>query len=125
MSGCNVVDSSAWLEYLANTKQAAHFAGALEDTDNLIVPVVTIYEVFKKVLRERTEGDAMQVVSLMQAGTVVDIDQPLALDAARYALPLADSIIYATAVSRGATLWTQDGHFRQLPNVRYYPKKNK
>jgi toxin FitB len=118
----NVVDSSAWLEYLANTKQAAHFAGALEDTDNLVVPVITIYEVFKKVLRERNEGEAMQVVSLMQAGTVVDLDQPLALEAARYALPLADSIIYATAKSREATLWTQDDHFRELPNVRYFCK---
>ena len=122
MSRRNVVDSSAWLEYLANTKQAAHFAGALEDTDNLVVPVITIYEVFKKVLRERNEGEAMQVVSLMQAGTVVDLDQSLAMEAARYALPLADSIIYATAMDRGATLWTQDDHFRELPNVRYYPK---
>jgi predicted nucleic acid-binding protein len=122
VTGCNVVDSSAWLEYLANTKQAAHFAGALEDTDKLVVPVITIYEVFKKVLRERNEGEAMQVVSLMQAGTVVDLDQSLAVEAARYALPLADSIIYATAMSRGATLWTQDEHFRELPNVRYYPK---
>ena len=122
MSGGNVVDSSAWLEYLANTKQAAHFAGALEDTDNLVVPVITIYEVFKKVLRERNEGEAMQVVSLMQAGTVVDLDQSLALGAVRYALPLADSIIYATAMDRGATLWTQDDHFRELPHVRYFPK---
>ncbi len=122
MSGRNVVDSSAWLEYLANTKQAAHFAGPLEDTDNLVVPVITIYEVFKKVLRERSEGEAIQVVSLMQSGTVVDLDQSLALEAARHALPMADSIIYATAMSLDATLWTQDEHFRELPNVRYYPK---
>ena len=122
MSGRNVVDSSAWLEYLANTKQAAHFAGALEDTDNLVVPVITIYEVFKKVLRERSEGEAIQAVSLMQAGTVVDLDQSLALESARYPLPLAESIIYATAMSREATLWTQDDHFREFPNVRYFRK---
>ena len=122
MSRRNVVDSSAWLEYLANTKQATHFAGALEDTDKLVVPVITIYEVFKKVLRERNEGEAMQVASLMQAGTVVDLNLSLALESARYALPLADSIIYATAVNMGATLWTQDDHFRELPNVRYFPK---
>jgi len=122
VTGRNIVDSSAWLEYLANTKQAAHFAGALEDTDNLVVPVITIYEVFKKVLKERSEGEAIQVVSLMQAGTVVDLDQSLAMEAARYALPLADSIIYATAMDRGATLWTQDDHFRELPHVRYFPK---
>lgn len=122
MSRRNVVDSSAWLEYLADTAQAAHFAGALQDTENLVVPVITIYEVFKKVLRERGEGDALQVASLMQAGTVVDIGQSLALHAARYALPLADSLIYATATTSGATLWTQDEHFKGLPNVRYFPK---
>ncbi|MFZ4775825.1 MAG: type II toxin-antitoxin system VapC family toxin [Terrimicrobiaceae bacterium] len=122
MTGYHVVDSSAWLEYLADTKQGAHFAGALQDPAKLVVPAITIYEVFKKVLRERSEGDAMQVVSLMQAGTVVDLDLSLALEAARYPLPLADSIIYATALSRNATLWTQDEHFRTLPNVRYFPK---
>lgn len=123
MSRSNVVDSSAWLEYLADTKQAAHFAKALQDPDHLVVPVLTIYEVFKKVLRERGEGSALQVASLMQAGTVVDVDPSLALEAARYSLPLADSIIYATAVSRGAILWTQDEHFKDLPEVRYFPKR--
>jgi len=78
---------------LADTKQAAHFAKALQDPDHLLVPVLTIYEVFKKVLRERGEGAAMQVASLMQAGTVVDVDPSLALEAARHSLPLADSII--------------------------------
>jgi len=121
----NVVDSSAWLEYLADTSQAAHFAGALQDIENLVVPVITIYEVFKKVLKERTEGEAIQVAGLMQAGTVVDLDLSLALEAARYPLPLADSLIYATTTSRGAILWTQDEHFSKLPNVRYFPKPKK
>lgn len=118
----NVVDSSAWLEYLADTPAAGHFAKALEDPENLIVPVITIYEVFKKVLREKGEGEALQVASLMQSGTVANLDQDLALEAARYPLPLADSIIFATAVIHEATLWTQDAHFRNLPNVRYFPK---
>lgn len=122
MRSCNVVDSSAWLEYLANTRRAAHFAAALEATDKLVVPVITIHEVFKKVLRERNEADALEAVSLMHAGTVVSLDETLALDAARYALPLADGIIYATATAFGATLWTQDEHFRDLPNVRFFPK---
>jgi predicted nucleic acid-binding protein len=118
VSGRNVVDSSAWLEYFADTGQAGHFAKALQDTANLIVPVIILYEVFKKVLRERSEGEALQVVSQMQVGTVVGVDSLLAMEAARYPLPLAESIIYATAMSRGATLWTQDAHFRELPNVR-------
>lgn len=122
MSSLNVVDSSAWLEYLADTPRAAHFAAAIEDTDHLIVPVITIYEVFKKVLRERGEGEALQVASLMQSGEVVELDLSLAIDAAHHKLPLADSLIYATALHRGATLWTQDEHFKDLPGVRYFAK---
>lgn len=122
MSGCNVVDSSAWLEYFADSGQAQHFEAALEDTENLIVPVVTIYEVFKKVLRERGENDALQIASQMHAGKVVELDQSLALEAARFHLPLADSTIYATTIRWDATLWTQDRHFRDLPNVNYFPK---
>ena len=122
MTDRNVVDSSAWLEYLADTNQAAHFEAALEDTDNLIVPVVTVYEVFKKVLRERGENEALQVAGQMQCGTVVDVTLSLALDAARHRLPLADGIIYATALQCGATLWTQDADFEGLPGVRYFPK---
>lgn len=118
----NIVDSSAWLEYLAGSPKASQFAAAIEDVGNLVVPVITIYEVFKKVLRERGEGDALQVASLMQSGEVVDLNLPLAMDAAHLKLPFADSIIYATAMSRGATLWTQDDHFKDLPGVRYFPK---
>ncbi len=123
MSEINVVDSSGWLEYLADSKSAAFFAPAIEDTENLVVPVITIYEVFKKVLRERGENEALQVASMMQSGQVIEVDSALALDAARYPLPLADSLIYATALRHGATLWTQDEHFKDLPGVRYLAKK--
>lgn len=122
MKTANVVDSSAWLEYLTGSPKASQFAPAIEDIVNLVVPVITIYEVFKKVLRERGEGDALQVASVMQSGEVVDLDLSLAMDAAHLKLPLADSIIYATARSRGATLWTQDDHFKDLPGVRYFKK---
>jgi predicted nucleic acid-binding protein len=118
----NVVDSSAWLEYFADTGAAARFEAALEDTKNLVVPVITIYEVFKKVLWERGEDEALTAASQMHAGTVIDLNPPLAMAAARYRLPLADSIIYATAVQCGATLWTQDERFKDLPGVRYFPK---
>ena len=124
MSRANVVDSSGWLEYFADSNRASLFAKAIEDTGNLIVPVISIYEVFKKVLRERGEDDALQAAGMMQAGIIVDIDGALALEAARYSLPLADSFIYATAIRHEATLWTQDEHFEQLPNVRYFPRKS-
>jgi toxin FitB len=122
VTGLNVVDSSAWLEYLSDSLAAKRFAAAIEDTDNLIVPVVCLYEVFKKVLRECGEGQAIQVASAMQSGRVVDVDSSLALEAARLPLPLADSWIYATAQRHQATLWTQDEHFKSLPGVRYFPR---
>lgn len=117
----NVVDSSAWLEYLVDSERASLFAPAIEDTDSLIVPAVVLYEVFKKVLRERGENEALQIAGIMQDGMLVDLDVSLALDAARYQLPFADSIIYATTQRYKATLWTQDAHFQQFPEVRYFP----
>ena len=125
MSTANVVDSSGWLEYFADTERAPLFADAIEDTENLLVPVISIYEVFKKVLRERGENDALQVASMMQNSRVIDLDCSLALEGARYGLPLADSMIYATAMRHGATLWTQDEHFKDLPNVRYFSKHDR
>ena len=122
MNGANVVDSSGWLEYFADSDRASLFAAAIEDTANLFVPVISIYEVFKKVLRERGEDDALQAAGAMQAGRLIDLDLALALDAARYSLPLADSIIYASALRHNATLWTEDEHFKDLPNVRYFPR---
>ena len=93
MSEPNIVDSSGWLEYLADSKSAAFFAPVIEDTEHLLVPVITIYEVFKKILRERGENEALQVASMMQSGQVIELDSALAMDAARYALPLTDSLI--------------------------------
>ena len=93
MSESNIVDSSGWLEYLADGKSAPFFAPAIEDTAHLLVPVITVYEVFKKVLRERGENEALQVASMMQSGQVIELDSALAMDAARYALPLTDSLI--------------------------------
>lgn len=122
MSSANVVDSSGWLEYFTDSDRAPLFAAAIEDFENLFVPIISVYEVFKKVLRERGEDDALQVVSLMQGGQLIDLDCALALEAARHQLPLADSVIYATALRFNATLWTQDEHFEGLSNVRYFPR---
>ena len=123
MSAANVVDSSGWLEYFTDSERASLFASAIEDAERLFVPVISLYEVFKKVLRERGEDDALQVASMMQSGQIIELDCALALDAARYSLPLADSLIYATAMRHEAILWTQDEHFKDLPNVRFFPRQ--
>ena len=119
----NVVDSSAWLEYLADGPNAGYFAPAIEAPQDLIVPTISLYEVFKRILQQRSESEALQAVALMGQGEVVDLDGPLALSAARLGvdarLPLADSIILATARRYGATLWTQDEDFEGLPDVRF------
>jgi predicted nucleic acid-binding protein len=92
-----------------------------------MVPSLTIYEVFKRVLQQRNEGDALQAVAVMQQGVVVDLDARLALSAARVSLdmrlPRADSVVLATAKLHEATLWTQDADFEGLPGVRYRARK--
>lgn len=119
----NVVDSSAWLAYFADEPGAAHFAAAIEAVDRLIVPSVCLLEVFKVVLRQRGEGEALQAVAVMQQGKVIDLDATLAIAAATagvsHKLPLADSVVYATAQAAGAVLWTQDDDFDGLPDVEY------
>lgn len=122
----NVVDSSAWLEYFADGPNAQHFAAPIEKPDDLLVPAITLYEVFKRVAQQRDDGAALQCVAVMQQGSVVDLDAALAICAAavglRHRLPLADSIVYATAQRAKATVWTQDADFEGLPGVRYLPK---
>ncbi|MFN0164019.1 MAG: type II toxin-antitoxin system VapC family toxin [Burkholderiales bacterium] len=120
--GANVVDSSAWLEYLADSPRAKHFAAAIEDTDNLVVPALVLYEVTKKIRRERGEDVALQIAAAMQSGRMVVVDAALAMEASRLDLPLADSLIYATARREGATLWTQDADLAGLEGVRYFKK---
>jgi predicted nucleic acid-binding protein len=122
-----VVDSSAWLEYFANGPNASFFASAIEQTDDLLVPSLTLYEVFKWILQQSDEGHALQAVAVMQQGTVADLDARLALDAARISLknklPMADSIILATAWAYEATVWTQDEDFKDIPGVQFRKKK--
>lgn len=123
----NVVDSSGWLEYFANGPNATFFATAIEAVDTLIVPSISMYEVFKRVLQQRNEADALQAVALMAQGLVVDLDRSLALSAAKLSndlrIPMADSIILATARRHNATLWTQDSDFKAIQGVQYIEKQ--
>jgi len=123
----NVVDSSGWLEYLADGPNAGFFAGALQDTDRLIVPTISVLEVFKCVLRQRGEDAALQAAAAMQQGELADLTLRVALESARLGhnlkLPLADSVMLATARLNQAVLWTQDADFKGLEGVRYVAKR--
>jgi len=123
----NIVDSSGWLSYFADEPNAKHFLGPLTDTDSLVVPTITIYEVFKVVLRESSENEALQAAAAMQKGTVVDLTVQLAIAASKLSLgnglPMADSIILTTAKAYDAILWTQDSDFKNMTGVKYFPKK--
>jgi predicted nucleic acid-binding protein len=123
----NVVDSSGWLEYFADGPNADFFAQAIEAVTDLVVPTLSLYEVFKRVLQQRGEGDALQAVAVMIQGNVIDLDMDLALSAAKVSmelkLPMADSVMLATAQAHGATLWTQDADFEEIAGVQYVAKR--
>jgi len=123
----NVVDSSGWLEYFADGPNADFFAAAVENLSELVVPSVSIYEVFKRVLQQRDESDALQAVAVMQQGLVVDLDAAIALSAAKLSvelgLPMADSLVLATARAHDAVLWTQEADFEGIDNVQYTEKR--
>lgn len=122
----NVVDSSGWLELFGDSANAGFFARALADTERLVVPTNSLLEVFKRILQQRGENAALLAVAHMRQGRVVTLDSELALSAAKlgtvHRLPLADSVILATARRHGAILWTQDADFEGLEGVRYVAK---
>ncbi len=122
----NLVDSSAWLEYFADGPNAQAFSKPIEAVSKLIVPTMCIFEVFKKVFSQRGEDSALQAVTLMRQGRIVDLDFSLSLLAAKIStelkLPGADSIILATARSFDSILWTQDRDFEGIDGVKYFAK---
>ena len=122
----NVVDSSAWLSYFAGDQNSSSFAVPIENIAELLVPSITITEVFKNILRQRDEGDALAAIAHMEQGQIIPLDSGLAIDAATFGvqhkLPLADSIIFATAQKYKAQLWTQDRDFEGLQGVKFFPK---
>jgi predicted nucleic acid-binding protein len=123
----NVVDSSGWLEYFADESNAEFFAPAIENAADLVVPTIGIYEVFKRVHQQRGEDAALRAVMVMMQGRVIDLDAALALNAAKISLnlkiPMADSIMLATARAHDATLWTQDEHFKHISDVQYVEQR--
>jgi len=120
----NVVDSSAWMAWFADERHAESYAAPIGDLEHLLVPSITLTEVFKSIFRQRDERSALLAIAHMKRGRVIGLDESLAVDAAacglQFKLPLADSIIYATALRYDALVWTQDGDFEGLEGVRYF-----
>jgi len=123
----NVVDSSGWIEFLGGGANAEFFAKAVSDTTHLVVPTISVFEVCRWMRRELGERRALDAMALMQQGSIIELDATLAMSAARLSLelklPMADSIILATARANNATLWTQDDDFEGLDDVKYIAKK--
>ena len=123
----NIIDSSGWLAYFADEPNAKLFQTPLKDTASLVIPSITIYEVFKVVLRETSENEALQAAAAMQKGTVVDLTVPLAIAASKislkHGLPMADSVIIATAKAFDAAIWNKDSDFKNIAGVKYFTKK--
>jgi predicted nucleic acid-binding protein len=123
----NIIDSSGWLEYFSGGPNAEHFLPPLQESSSLVIPTITIYEVFKVVLREAGENEAIQAIAAMQKGMVVELTTSVAMNAAKLSMkhniPMADSIILATAISHNCIIWTQDSDFENLQRVKFFPKK--
>lgn len=122
----NVVDSSGWLEYFADGPNADFFASAIEDVPALLVPTISIYEVFKRVCQQRGEDKALEAVALMMQGQIIELNATLAMGAAKLSdelkIPMADSMMLATARWHEAVLWTQDADFASIPDAKYTPR---
>ena len=123
----NVVDSSGWIEFLGGGANAGFFAPAISDVSRLVVPTISVFEVCRWTRRELGSRRALEAMALMQQGRVVELDATLAMSAARLSLelklPVADSIILATAQAQDAILWTQDDDFEGIEGVKYIAKK--
>ena len=122
----NLVDSSGWLEYFTDGPNANNFFKPLNDNSNLIIPTICLYEVFKVILRGRNDDDALQAIAVMQQGKTIELTMEISIQAAKnsleYKIPMADSIILTTAQLHKATIWTQDSDFKNMENVKYFPK---
>jgi predicted nucleic acid-binding protein len=122
----NLVDSSGWIEYFTDDTNAKHFTPIIENTGDLIVSVINIYEVYKKILQKTDENYALTAIALMQQAKVLNVTSQVSIEAARfnikYKMPMADSIIYVTGLLNNAIVWTQDYDFINLPNVNFIKK---
>ncbi|MFC1583986.1 type II toxin-antitoxin system VapC family toxin [Fibrobacterota bacterium] len=123
----NIVDTSGWLEYFAGSSRVKYYEKAVEKTSELLVPAVCVYEVFKKLLTDYGEDEALTAIGHMKTGKVIDIDFGISVQAAKiskeHKIPMADSIILACGIKHNAVIYTQDSDFKKMPNVKYFEKR--
>jgi len=122
-----IIDSSCWVEYFSGTEISKKFINFIHNTIDILIPTIILNEVFKKLIYSVPEKEALFAIAQMEESKIIDLSRDLALEAARYSklykLPLADSIIYATAMKYNSEIYTLDKHFEGLPNVKYFEKK--
>ena len=122
----NLVDSSTRMEYFADGKNAKHFEPIIQDLKNLVESVINVSEVYKKISQHRDENSAIQAIAVMQQAEVLEITSQIAIEGSKISIqnkiPMADSLIIASARSVGAKIWTQDYNFKGLDNVMFFKK---
>ena len=122
----NVVDSSGWVEYLQDSLRADLFAQAIEARDQLLVPVIALYEVHKILSRKMPAAKVTSALNVMRLGRVLELTDRRAIAASDVAslhgLAMADAVMYSIALEHTATFWTQDVDYEGLAGVRYCPK---
>lgn len=116
-----LIDSSGWIEFLTDGPLATEYLKYLKDASKIKTPTIVLYEVYKKIKRERTEEEALLAVSLINRTSVIQLSESIALFAAdlslQYSLPMADAIVYATALEEECKVVTSDSHFKGLDKV--------
>lgn len=121
-----LVDSCGWLEYFTDGTLAPKYYAYLKRTKEIITPTIILYEIYKKIKKERSEEDALLAVAQIQQTEIIPLADSIALAAAdlslEHKIPMADAIIYATARSQGAKIITSDEHFRELENIVFLKK---
>jgi len=124
-----IIDTSGWLEYFTGGTNSKFFSTPIKNNSKIIVPTIILYELWKKISRERGEDKAVELVAQLKRYDIIPLDESLSISAAKisneYKIAMADSIIYATAKKYNATLWTQDADFKDFENVKYIEKSNK
>lgn len=116
-----LIDSSGWIEFFTNGVLISVFSRYMKDPAKIVTPTIVLYEVYKKIKRERTEEEALTAVSIINRTQVVDLSESIALFAAdlsiKHSLPMPDAIVYATALEKNCKVVTSDTHFEQLDKV--------
>lgn len=116
-----LIDSCGWIEFLSDGDKAEDYADYFAEIESIITPTIVIYEVIKKVLKERGEEAAVMVAAQMNCTKIIDLTESLSLLAVdlsvKHNLPMADAIVYATAKASECCVVTSDKHFKELENV--------